>query len=660
MTEPPAKRAVSAFYSASVTEFLECTPNEILGQLSTSHDFPTLELTQIAAWQEEVGILQQSLVGVTGSLFIEFDVPRLGSRIDAVLVAGAAVIPIEFKCGESRFTTDAKNQVWDYALDLKNFHQASHEAAIFPIVVATGASSGDVKWEAPHADGVRPPRRVVVDELAAAVGEAITQAQGPPIDGPAWGSARYHPTPTIIEAARALYSRHSVDAITRNDAGAKNLSLTSSAVEEVIEWAQRERQKAIVFVTGVPGAGKTLVGLDVATRRREMGDARAVFLSGNGPLVDVLREALARDELKRQPTTRKGVVRQMVKPFIQNVHHFRDDGLRSEDAPFDHVVIFDEAQRAWDRNKTAHFMRRKKGRPNFTKSEPEFLISYLNRHPAWAVVICLVGGGQEINTGEAGISAWLEAVDAQFRGWRTFISPNLVDSEYSAESAISALSTHAEVVRNDKLHLATSMRSFRTERLSGFVKAVLDCDTEEARSALGQFHQRYPIVVTRDLRRAKQWVREHARGSEQTGLVASSQAMRLKPHAIDIRVNVDPVHYFLADRADTRSSSYLEDAATEFQIQGLELDWICVNWDADLRRHQGAWRFHSFRGDKWVNVRSAVRQRYLLNAYRVLLTRARQGMVIFVPPGDADDATREPSFYDETYSYLIDIGISAT
>ena len=381
--------------------------------------------------------------------------------------------------------------------------------------------------------------------------------------------------------------------------------------------------------------------------------------SGNGPLVAVLQEALTRDELSRgRNSERKGVVRQRVKPFIQNIHHFRDEGVRTERAPYDHVVIFDEAQRAWTQTKTADFMKRRKKISDFRHSEPEFLISYLNRHDTWAVVVCLVGGGQEIHTGEAGIGEWLEAVRSKFAHWRVYVSPNLTDSEYAAQPALEHLGIVASVEWDDRLHLATSMRSFRSERVSAFIKAVLDCDTGSARTLLGEISRRYPIAVTRDLSRAKAWIRGHARGSERFGLVASSQAQRLKPHAIDIRVDVDPVQWFLNDRDDTRSSYYLEDAATEFQVQGLELDWVCTSWDADLRHEAGAWRYHAFRGDAWTTIQKEDRKRYLLNAYRVLLTRARQGMVIFVPPGELNDPTRLPGFYDNTYDYLKGLGVA--
>ena len=629
------------------------------------HVHTQAERTQVAAWQEEIEILRGCLTGLEGHVYLEFDVPRLGSRIDAVLVIGPAILPLEFKCGEATYHRADLEQVWDYALDLKNFHRGSHEAPIFPLLVATDASGSDPRYEPPHADGVRPPRRVNADTLRDAIDGAIGLAEGTLLDGRRWGVEPYHPTPTILQAARALYARHTVEDISRHDAGARNLHVTSRTLERIIEEARARGEKAIAFVTGVPGAGKTLVGLNLATRHRRAQDvdpAHAVFLSGNGPLVKVLREALVRDERSRARAAgervRKGAVVQRVKPFIQNVHHFRDEGLRLPDAPpHDHVVIFDESQRAWDLAKTAKFMRMRKGQVDFKMSEPEVLISYMNRRLDWAVVVCLVGGGQEINEGEAGISAWLDVVRTKYPDWHVHLSSRLTDSEYAAGRALESLRGHGHVVASDELHLAVSMRSFRAEHVSTFVKALLDSDVDSARREFAGFSNAYPLAITRDLERAKRWVREQARGSERYGLVASSQAERLKPHAVDVRVTVDPVQWFLNEATDTRSSYYLEDAATEFQVQGLELDWTCVTWDADLRRESAGWTHRRFRGDRWVRINQPQVCRYLLNAYRVLLTRARQGMVIFVPPGDSRDPTRLPEFYDPTYAYLAELGL---
>lgn len=587
----------------------------------------------------------------------------MGRRIDAVLIIEGVVFALEFKVGEEQFEAGARDQVWDYALDLKNFHEASHHAPIVPILIATGASNRGELTLLVDEDGVYRPLSISPGELRHTVQVAIQTIRGTRLDPGEWARARYRPTPTIVEAARALYAQHSVEDIARHDAGAENLTVTSSRIEELIDESRANGWKTICFLTGVPGAGKTLVGLNVATRRRDESEpTHAVFLSGNGPLVAVLREALTRDEHARRLASgiksRKGKVGESVKAFIQNVHHFRDDALFDDvSPPVEHVAIFDEAQRAWTHRQTALFMARKKGRPGFAHSEPEFLISYLNRHHDWAVVVCLVGGGQEINTGEAGIEAWLEALRDHYPDWRVCLSSRISDSEYASGRALDILGKRQHVTLDDSLHLAVSMRSFRAEKVSAFVKALLDCDKPGAQSLFEGLSSRFPICVTRDLGRAKSWVRSRARGSERFGLLASSRAQRLKPHAVDVRVNTDPVHWFLNDRSDTRSSYYLEDAATEFQVQGLEVDWSVVTWDGDMRFGRGDWMFHDFRGSNWTKIHKQDTRRYVLNAYRVLLTRARQGMVIFVPPGDSTDPTRAPEFYDGTYDYLRSLGL---
>ena len=651
----------SAYYSADLSDFFNSPTDRVIGELTTNSEY-AVEPAQRDAWLTQVDILREALSNATGTLFLEFNVPRIGSRIDAVLISEAVIFVIEFKVGETDYKRDHMNQVWDYALDLKNFHQASHNALIIPILVATNAKYSDTVLIAPYADGVYPPRKCNSGGLGELIYVGSQVIGGNPLNAPQWGSAPYQPTPTIIEAAQTLYAKHSVEAIARHDAGARNLQVTSQRIEQLIDNARELQRKIIVFVTGVPGAGKTLVGLNVATKKRDISEAtHAVFLSGNGPLVAVLTEALTRDELERLrgrgERIRKGDVGQKVKAFIQNVHHFRDAGLRDVGPPDDHVVIFDEAQRAWDKAMTASFMLRRKRRARFTQSEPEFLISYLDRHLDWAVIICLVGGGQEINRGEAGISAWLDAVSTNFTAWHVHVSPDLTDSEYAAGHVLDALRDRVNVSTDQSLHLAVSMRSFRAEHVSGFVKAIIDCDRRVAGEILQQISARYPIALTRDLSRAKRWIREHARGTERFGLVASSGAKRLKPHAIDVRVEANPVHYFLNDATDTRSSYYLEDAATEFQVQGLELDWVLVMWDADLRFATTDWNYHEFKGSRWNNVHKLDRRQYLKNAYRVLLTRARQGMVIFVPNGDEADATRAATYYDPTFQYLADIGL---
>ena len=657
-TAAPSSRA---WYGSSVAEFLETHPDTIVGRLATNSDFALLP-TQRDAWLAEIAFLQANLCGLTGELFLEFNIPRMGRRVDAVLLVGPVVFVVEFKVGETGFDRVAVDQVWDYALDLKNFHEASHDVSLVPILIATAAIESPSFNLHVDEDKVYRPISVHAASFREAIDASLKAITGQLVNGVHWSKASYRPTPTIVEAARALYAQHSVEAIARYDAGAQNLRLTSRRIEELVDEAKENGLKLICFVTGVPGAGKTLVGLNIATRHREVDQpTHAVFLSGNGPLVAVLSEALTRDEVHRRKKlgekVRKGKVAESIKAFIQNVHHFRDEALVDSGPPDEHVVIFDEAQRAWNLKQTASFMKRKKNRPGFSQSEPEFLISCMDRHEDWAVIVCLVGGGQEINIGEAGIDAWLAAVNSSFPHWQMYISARLTDSEYAAGNALEAVRERPNVYLDDCLHLAVSMRSFRAENVSYFVKALLDCEKQQAREAFAMLAERYPIAVTRDLNLAKQWIRARARGTERFGLVASSKAQRLKPHAIDIRVDVDPVHWFLNDKDDTRSSYYLEDAATEFQVQGLELDWACVTWDADLRFTGAGWSCHDFRGTRWQNISNADNRIYLRNAYRVLLTRARQGMVVFVPPGEVTDPTRSPAFYDTTFDYLTELGI---
>jgi hypothetical protein len=654
--------AARALYSASIGAFLQAPSELIIGTIATNIGFSIVQ-SQRDAWLVEFALLRNALSMREGTVLLEFSIPRMGRRIDAVVLIGPVVFALEFKVGATAVDRAAIEQVWDYALDLKNFHEASEALAIVPVVVATEATNLPPPELCADNDKVFRPLKVGCQGLHSVFEMGIQHISGETIDAAAWSRAAYRPTPTIIEAARSLYAHHSIEAIARHDAGATNLRVTSQRVEQLADEAMNLRQKTICFVTGVPGAGKTLVGLNVATRHRRELDrpTHAVYLSGNGPLIAVLHEALARDEFERRRQSgekaRKGQIKEGVKAFIQNVHHFRDEALVETGPPFEHVVIFDEAQRAWNVEQTAGFMRRKKKQVGFSMSEPEFLISYMDRHLDWALVICLVGGGQEINTGEAGIAAWLSAVLDAFPSWRVVVSSRLTGNEYAAEETLKELQIRNRVHFDDSLHLAVSMRSFRAENVSAFVKALLDCETHTARNHLATLAGRYPIALTRNLDSAKRWLRSHARGSERFGLVASSKAHRLKPHAIDIRVEVDPVKWFLSDRDDTRSSYYLEDPATEFQVQGLELDWACVTWDGDLRFGGAAWSYHDFRGNGWHNVNKPERRNYLRNAYRVLLTRARQGMVIFVPRGDASDPTRSPDYYDSTFRYLTEIGV---
>jgi hypothetical protein len=656
-----------AYYSDAIAQFLDKPPDEILGQLTRGAgvDGWAVETTQTDAWLEQIRLLKAILAPYRneGAVHFEYAIPRLGSRIDVLALVHSVIFVIEFKVGECEFTATALAQVLDYALDLKNFHETSHALPIAPIVVPTKAESATALIEyTAHGDNVMFPIEATTESLGGVIRLVLDFAPGPSIDKLIWEAGRFHPTPTIIEAAKALYGGHKVEEISKKDAGAENLAVTSNTVDDIIKVSKANSWKSICFVTGVPGAGKTLVGLDIATKHFDKNsELYSVFLSGNGPLVAVLREALATDKVRRLKEKGKririGNARSEVKAFIQNVHHFRNECLGDDRPPIEHVAVFDEAQRAWDQRQTAKFMQ-KRGKPNFAMSEPEFLISCLDRQRDWAVIVCLVGGGQEINTGEAGISEWLDALSRSFPTWRLYISSRLTDSEYGAGELVDRAKTLPNATVRNELHLGVSMRSFRAENVSLLVKQLLDLDKARAVGTLNELRDNYPILVTRELAKAKQWLRDRARGSERYGLVASSNAYRLKPHAIDVRLQVDPVQWFLYGKDDVRSSYYLEDAATEYRVQGLELDWACVTWDADFRRVPNGWEHWKFVGDHWNRIHKPERKRYLKNAYRVLLTRARQGMVIFVPEGEKDDPSRKREYYDPMFEYLQSIGFT--
>ena len=663
------------WYADTVKGFLRHDDLAIIGRLSAG-GHGAVEQAQIDAWRHEIGILRHALGNLpeTSSpdqpsyIIFEYPIPRVGSRIDTVLVFPRIIVVIEFKVGERDVTTKAHDQVWDYALDLKNFHEPSHMPPIAPVLVLTEAKTAfahEQELRQSH-DGVFEPLPASPAELPHVLEVILAAAGSPhsPVDTTTWQRGRYLPTPTIIEAAIALYHGHSVAEISRSDAGAKNLHETTDAISQIIAGARARGEKALCLVTGVPGAGKTLIGLNIATLHLNVeSQLYSVFLSGNGPLVKVLREALARDRVRRARdegrTLRKGEAQSQVKAFIQNVHQYRDAYLEDARAPADHVALFDEAQRAWNREQTTRFMQQKRNRPGFDMSEPEFLISCIDRHNDWGVIVCLVGGGQEINTGEAGIGEWLRAVERRFPHWHVHVSDRLIESEYQASPELARLSRNGQATFNRDLHLGVSMRSFRAERVSELVRQVLDMEVEAARGTLERIRDDYPIVITRDLAGARRWLKAQARGSERYGIIASSHAERLKPLAIDVRTTVDPVHWFLSGKDDVRSSYYCEDVATEFQIQGLELDWACVTWDADFFPSGDHWVHREFRGNRWINVKKEARKRYLKNAYRVLLTRARQGMVIAVPPGDPDDPTRKTEWYDAVWNYLKQVGFPA-
>ncbi len=691
------------FYKAPFRKFIDSSEETIFGHISINDEGDSVS-EQKYAWSEEIKVLKQVLLPwkyENAEIIFEYSIPRLGKRIDVVLLLRGIIFTIEFKAGQNTFLQVDMEQVMDYALDLKNFHLDSHHRVIVPILVATEANvtSHDLKFSV-YDDHVYNPLMSNVDGLQDIINKVIEREHAQPseeCDIANWAISRYSPTPTIIEAASALYQNHSVEDITRHEAAGAALEDTTQFVLDVIQRSKLNGEKSICFVTGVPGAGKTLVGLNVAIQQsvkeeNTPEDERnlAVYLSGNGPLVKVLTAALAKDKQKKEHEKGNKCnitdARREVSQFIQIIHRYRSNMLGKIKLPIEngqleidetksishktaghgeveHVAIFDEAQRSWDMEHLAGWLARGGSRggmkkiPDFPMSEAEFLIWSLDLRKDWAVIVCLVGGGQEINTGEAGIGEWIRAVNETFPDWKVYLSKHLTDKEYAEGNVAELVANNKNAQQVEQLHLAVSMRSFRAENLSNFVHYILDRDIEQARELYRSFNNKYPLLLTRDLEKAKRWLEKKARGSERYGIVVSSQAYRLKPLAIDVRLQPDVEHWFLADKMDVRSSLFLEDAATEFDIQGLELDWTCLVWDGDFRYTSKGWDHNVFKGSKWNKIRQKEAQSYQINAYRVLMTRARQGMIICVPEGNPEDHTRLPEFYDGTYEYLKSVGL---
>lgn len=683
-------------YSDTIDSFLQKNTDTIVGEITLSATQDINKETS-NSWQQEVEVLKDVLAPYAqkGSVYFEYNIPRMGRRADVIVLIDGIVFVLEFKTSEQKFMREALIQVWDYAIDLKNFQEGSRDRILIPILVAPKEKNKNCHIELkPFEDDVYQPLVSNNERLSECfdktLSNIIPKHTFTKEDDDVWAKSGYDPTPTIIEAAVALYEHHTVEEITKHDG---EIEVTAKCLDKIINECQSNKRKAICFITGVPGAGKTLIGLQTAIKQFEK-ENKAVYLSGNYPLVEVLQEALARDYVKRsrddykkgktnnKPCT-KTDAKSKVKAFIQMIHHYRDlylEGTKVKDGqispvegyfqshtdkayvPAEHIAIFDEAQRAWTKEELARFRGEKKKIENFPFSEPEYLISCMDRQPDWGLVVCLIGGGQEINKGEAGIAEWLKAMNEHFTDWDIYMSDKLVDKEYAEGNALDIINDQERLHIEPSLHLSMSMRSFRAEKVSLFVHQLLDLKKDEATQTLKDLNN-YPIVLTRSLDVAKKWLKSHARGSERYGILASSKAERLKAISINVRYQPDFVHWFLEDENDIRSSNALEDTLTEFKVQGLEIDWACVAWDADLRLNDKhtQWKHCQLRsGTKWQNINKEINQQYQLNAYRVLLTRARQGMVIVVPNGDhgvPPDETRKPEWYDGIYNYLKEIGI---
>ena len=651
-----------SYYQNSIDNFLIEDKNSIFGQLAKNHQH-NLEDQQKNAWLKQIELLKSSLKDIHGNLYFEFSIPRMGKRVDNILISNNFIFVIEFKIGDNYYTKDAQYQTIDYCLDLLNFHEGSHDKTIIPILVSTKAPNEIINIQS----AIRLENCVLcnANNIESTLKNIIAnQTPKQNVIASDWEISTYKPTPTIIEAAQALYKGHNVQEISRSDSGAINLSRTAKAINSIIDITKAKKQKSICFLTGVPGAGKTLAGLNIANERLKADESEhSVFLSGNGPLVDVLREALTRDSVETAKENGEKLKRtdaeREAKAFIQNIHHFRDDNLKTEKAPIEKVVVFDEAQRAWQKEQVSKFMKNKKGIDDFEMSEPEYLISVMNRHEDWCTIVCLIGGGQEINTGEAGVSEWIESLKQKYSDWNIYYSDKILSEKttyLNDDLLLNWLQTNGN--KEIDLHLAVSIRSFRSEKIALFVQYLLENQSEQANFVYNTFKDNYSIFLTRNLKAAKKWLKQKAKGTERIGIVASSGGRRLRAEGIDVKNEIEPANWFLNSKDDVRSSYYLEEIATEFDIQGLEIDYTCVAWDINLYHDKNEWNFQNFKGSKWQNVNQDSAKKYLLNSYRVLLTRARQGMIIFIPEVDNTDTTRPKEYYDNTFEYLKKCGLT--
>lgn len=746
-----------AWYSGSVKEFRDADVDSVFAEIVRNSVFDVNTMTK-ESWDEEIKFLKGLLADKSyddGYIILEYPIPQLRGRIDAVLLYAGTVFVLEFKTGtaDKSFSSEAKRQVSHYALDLKYFHLASRNLKIVPILICPKAKSKDADADALY-DNVLGCRCCKTNKDVADVINNDRDAGAGNIDGVAWLNSVHSPVPTIIDAARALFAQKDIDDITKtsDNADSKNLKDAIKRINEIIDETKRMpggKARAICFVTGVPGAGKTLVGLNVAIDRHRYeidptkGDAngvivkksdedeRAVFLSGNGPLVAVLQAALKKDasinrdaklkDLKVRgkrkatykdlpETTREYLNLALEKTFVKDVYGFRMDWFNDK-PPSHQIAIFDEAQRAW----TEDHLVKKMGKHMLGRqrqSEPACLIDQMDKSESWAVIVCLVGGGQEIHDGEAGIGAWLEALKDK-KDWHVYISSYMrdnpqqfaVDRRVTLENGKVELRGTSDELKNlyealgkdanrwhedDKLHLKVNNRSIRSNRVSDFVDNLVRGRSDEIvqsgvldkeKGILGDNEaDAFPVFLTRDLEAAKQWVANKAarvdgRPIERYGILATSTEQRLRADGVVVPKDMNVVDWMLGEPENVDSSYQMEVAASEFKVQGLEIDYAVVVWGGDYQYVEDAEKIkgkknkdaldesrhficRGYRGAKRTLCTDPTEKVYLRNAYRVLLTRARQGMIIYVPKGDGKDKTRAPGLYEDTYNYLLNkVGI---
>jgi hypothetical protein len=663
-----------AYIDQTITEFLACQDKDLLASLHiaySSDGFLSQYTSQSVAWERSIPLIKSGLIKFTNRyptvrswrVIMEMPLYRLRRRIDLLVVCPQAIAVVELKVGESSYLSTDAQQVEEYALDLRDFHEPSHGIPIIPVLWCTEAEN-TVAYQPGFDVGVAEVVRVGTDGFENfLLGLCQATSALPAVVHDSWSRGAYKPVPSVIEAATSLFSGHGVSEIAQADAA--NLDVSAECIFGLIKQARDTGGHYLIFLTGVPGSGKTLAGLQVVHRAEESNSnshGDVVYLSGNTPLVTVLREALTEDDYKRQRQeglkVKKGEVRTAVRARIQHIMDFLREYLNDPEQrpPHERAIVFDEAQRAWN----ADFGKKKFNR---SASEPRLLMDIMGRHSDWSVIVGLIGGGQEINTGENGMAEWGEALrglpsDIKEK-WSIFGPVGMASGiRASAFLGLGDL-TGVRVSELEDLVLNVPLRSFRSPLVSDWVAAVLDGDRQAACTIMRQIDE-FPIVMTRDSSTAKDWLRKNGRGERRFGLVASSTATRLRAEGYGVSISAgdgsDISNWYLSPQTDIRSSYYLEVLANEYTTQGLELDFVGLCWGGDLLRKDMKWQTRKFSGTKWTIARND-RQRFIMNSYRVLMTRAREGVIIWVPRGNVTDSTRSPADFDHVAQFLGQCGV---
>lgn len=680
-----------AFFRATVADFLATSSAQGLDQLTAGLAAQGFDLTpdQRVAWVEELPRLQTALTSLSKvlstvmdwALLLEYPIPGRQKRIDAVLLTPHGIIVVEFKSGDDA-SSAARWQTREYCWNLRDFHRESRGVPLAPVLcIAEFIQSIEAE-----AIEFSDRHQLVLDlqtcnpaGLAPALARAFECLRAHPdwqFNLERWDGSPVQPTPSVIEFAQKIFGGHDVREISH--ATADNTDAALDRVRMAMVEARRDAKRIICFVTGVPGAGKTLVGLNVAYRAEmvEAAGSPVCFASGNKPLLDVLEKALVRNRSRNSRQHRE--VRHNLSAPRQDVHEYVRVSLSAVEVqpPAFQAIVFDEAQRVWDADKLLDGLNTRKRRRQLNqdqierilshgRSEPELLLSLMERCPNWCVVVALVGGGQEIHTGEAGLGAWGKALTGRSQPWTVWASIDALEGGVgSAGQRLFGdnLPNGIDVIRHDDLHLSVSKRCFRAERYAEWVNHVVNGNAESARELATELSE-FPVFVARDLHKARELIRRHADAGLRCGLLASSGAVRLRADGIEVspefRGGIRFPDWFLRPTGDIRSSSQLEVAATEFECQGLELDWCCVCWGNDfvVAPTGNGWLFQRLRSPggvapRWSSEDDAGVREFIRNKYRVLLTRARAGVVIFVPRGSDFDSTHPPENFNATTEFL--------